>query len=71
MLVATAGTQATGADATFTLTRALLDDITLRRASFDEKLRAGEISVQGDPQKLSELFSLLDDFERWFNIVTP
>ena len=71
VLVATAGTQATGADATFTLTRALLDDITLRRASFDEKLRAGEISVQGDPQKLSELFSLLDDFERWFNIVTP
>jgi alkyl sulfatase BDS1-like metallo-beta-lactamase superfamily hydrolase len=27
--------------------------------------------VDGDPQPLHELIDLLDNFEFWFNIVTP
>jgi alkyl sulfatase BDS1-like metallo-beta-lactamase superfamily hydrolase len=71
VLNATAGMQTKGADATVTLTRALLDDVTLRRTTFDEKIKSGEVKVEGNPQKLGELFALLDTFDFWFNIVTP
>ncbi len=68
---ATGGTQTANADATISLTRALLNDISLRRTTFDEKIKAGEVKVEGNPQKLAELFALLDTFDFWFNIVTP
>lgn len=67
----TAGAQAKDADATITLTRAMLDDVALRRTTFEEKMKSGEVRVEGNPQKLGELFALLDSFDFWFNIVTP
>ena len=67
----TAGAQAGDADLTLTLTRTLLDDIFLRRTSFEEKMQSGEIRFEGNPQKLGELFALFDQFDFWFNIVTP
>ena len=67
----TAASQGKDADATITLTRALLDNITLRRTTFEEKMKSGEVKVEGNPQKIGELFALLDSFEFWFNIVTP
>jgi alkyl sulfatase BDS1-like metallo-beta-lactamase superfamily hydrolase len=71
VLNATADAQLKDADASITLTRALLDEVTLRRATFEEKIKAGEVKVEGDPRKLGELFALLDSFDFWFNIVTP
>ena len=71
VLNAAADTQVKDADASITLTRALLDEVTLRLTTFEEKIKTGEVKVEGDPRKLGELFALLDSFDFWFNIVTP
>jgi alkyl sulfatase BDS1-like metallo-beta-lactamase superfamily hydrolase len=63
--------QAPNADATFTLTRAALDAITLGTTTFEKEIIAGNIKIQGNGKKLGELMSLLDDFKGGFNIVTP
>ena len=65
------GRQSSSADATLTMTRAALDAIVLGEASLQEKMEAGEASIDGNAQKLVEFLSLLDNFEFWFNIVTP
>jgi len=65
------GKQAEQADATLTLTRAALDQIVLGEATMADKLAVGEASIAGNQEKLVEFLSLLDDFEFWFNIVTP
>jgi hypothetical protein len=62
--------QAANADATFALTRATLDAITLGNTTFEKKIAAGRITVHGDGRKLGELFSLFDTFTEDFNIVT-
>ncbi len=58
-------------DAALTLTRATLNDILLQQATMQDKIASGEVKLEGDPGKLAELFGLMDDFEPWFNIVTP
>jgi alkyl sulfatase BDS1-like metallo-beta-lactamase superfamily hydrolase len=63
--------QAPNADATFTLTRAAFDEITMGRTTFEKEVAAGRISIQGNGRKLGELISLLDTFAGGFNIVTP
>jgi alkyl sulfatase BDS1-like metallo-beta-lactamase superfamily hydrolase len=63
--------QASHADATLTLTRDTFNEIATKHASFQGKILRGEIKLKGNPLKLRKLFSLLDDFEFWFNIVTP
>jgi alkyl sulfatase BDS1-like metallo-beta-lactamase superfamily hydrolase len=66
-----AGRQANDADATVTLTRAKLNDILLGQTTFKKELDAGNISVAGNAAALSDLLSMLDSFDFWFNIVTP
>jgi linear primary-alkylsulfatase len=63
--------QAANADATFTLTRAALNAITLGKTTFEKEIVAGNIKIQGDGKKFGELMTLLDDFKGGFNIVTP
>jgi alkyl sulfatase BDS1-like metallo-beta-lactamase superfamily hydrolase len=58
-------------DATLKLTRAVLNDILLKKSTMQEKLSSGEVSIDGEPGKLAELFALMDDFDPLFNIVTP
>ena len=65
------GKQSDQADATLTMTRAALDAIILGEATMPEKMAAGEAIIAGNPEKLVEFLSLLDNFEFWFNIVTP
>jgi alkyl sulfatase BDS1-like metallo-beta-lactamase superfamily hydrolase len=67
----TAGEQASDADATITLARATLDDIALQQTTLDDAIAAGDVTVDGDQAKLTELVSYLDTFEFWFPIVTP
>lgn len=67
----TAQKQAKDADATITLTRAALNDVILGRAALEAKIDAGDIKVEGQTEKLKELFSLMDKFDNRFNIVTP
>jgi alkyl sulfatase BDS1-like metallo-beta-lactamase superfamily hydrolase len=58
-------------DAVLTLTRTVLNEVLLQQSAMQDKVSAGEISIEGDARKLAELFGLMDDFDAWFNIVTP
>jgi alkyl sulfatase BDS1-like metallo-beta-lactamase superfamily hydrolase len=37
----------------------------------DQETQSGNAKVAGDPQKVTELFGMLDSFNPMFNIVTP
>jgi alkyl sulfatase BDS1-like metallo-beta-lactamase superfamily hydrolase len=66
-----AGKQAQGADCSVRLTRALFNDILTGQTSFPARVLLGQITYEGNLLKLHELWSLLDAFDPWFNIVTP
>ncbi|MGY3453817.1 alkyl sulfatase BDS1-like metallo-beta-lactamase superfamily hydrolase [Bradyrhizobium sp. USDA 4353] len=66
-----AGVQASTADAGFTLARATLDEIIAKATTFPEAVAAGKISFVGNPMRLAELMSLMDEFPRMFEIVAP
>ncbi|MFZ1180782.1 MAG: alkyl sulfatase C-terminal domain-containing protein, partial [Herbaspirillum sp.] len=63
--------QARNADATLTLSRATLDAITLKQTTFPEAVQAGQIKIDGDRAKISELLGMLDTFEQMFPVVEP
>jgi alkyl sulfatase BDS1-like metallo-beta-lactamase superfamily hydrolase len=65
------GKRAANADASFSLTRATLDQVLLKRKSFPDAIAAGDIRFEGDPRKLGELLSMLDEFTPDFPIVEP
>lgn len=65
------GVQASTADAGFTLARATLDEIIAKATTFPEAVAAGKISFAGNPMRLAELMSLMDEFPRMFEIVEP
>ena len=68
----TAHRQAQEADATITLTRAAFNEVILRGpAQLDAKIASGDIKLEGKKEKFGELLSLMDNFDPWFNIVTP
>jgi alkyl sulfatase BDS1-like metallo-beta-lactamase superfamily hydrolase len=58
-------------EATVFLTRTILDTIAAKQATFPGRILAGDIRVEGKLLKFLEMMSCLDDFELWFNIVTP
>jgi alkyl sulfatase BDS1-like metallo-beta-lactamase superfamily hydrolase len=66
-----AGRQAQGADCSVSLTRSLFNDILTGKTSFPARVLLGQITYEGSLLKLNELWSLLDAFDPWFNIVTP
>jgi alkyl sulfatase BDS1-like metallo-beta-lactamase superfamily hydrolase len=70
-LTHTAGMPAADADASLDLTRTTLAAITLRKTTFADAVKNGAIQVTGDPRKLLELLSLLDEFEPMFEVVEP
>ena len=59
------------ADTTITTTRATLDNIMLGKLTVEKGIESGAIKVKGTKGKFKELQGMLDDFEFWFNIVTP
>ena len=65
------GRQAASADLTLTLTRKVLDAITLRQTTFQQAMGAGDIKLDGNPAKLAELLGMLDNFNPRFEIVEP
>ena len=67
----TAGMRADDADATITLSRDTLNNVMLQQETLDDAVSAGDVKIEGDGAKLTELVSYLDTFEFWFNIVTP
>jgi alkyl sulfatase BDS1-like metallo-beta-lactamase superfamily hydrolase len=65
------GVQAASADASFVLVRSTLDEVIAKQTSFSEAIAAGKVKVAGNPGKLAELMSLMDEFPRMFEIVEP
>lgn len=61
----TAGVEASDADATITLSRDVLNKIVLKATA------KGDVKITGNEEKLNELLGYMDNFEFWFNIVTP
>ncbi|MEW6555280.1 MAG: alkyl sulfatase dimerization domain-containing protein [Actinomycetota bacterium] len=58
-------------DAVLALTRSALNEILTQQANVADKVSSGEVTIEGDASKLAEVFGLMDDFDPWFNIVTP
>lgn len=63
--------QSEDAAASIILTRATLNDVLLRKVSFPDAMKAGDIRIEGDPSKLFELLGLLDEFTPDFPLVEP
>jgi linear primary-alkylsulfatase len=63
--------QADNADATLTLTRATLDQISLQKSTFASAIQSGQIAVTGNSEKLVELLEMLDTFPIRFPVVEP
>jgi len=63
--------QVSDADATATLTKVALDDVQLGKATIEQKVQSGEIKVEGNRDAFPQFLGLFDDFDYWFNIVTP
>ncbi len=59
------------ADTKIVTTRATLDKIMLGELTIAKGIKSGAIKVEGIKGKFKELQGMLDDFEFWFNIVTP
>ena len=57
--------------ATISLTRAAMDAIVLRQATFADLRADGSITITGDAAAVEDFLGLLDTFEFWFNIATP
>lgn len=62
---------ADNADASLTLKMSTLLGIQMGQGTLEQKIKAGEVKLQGQPQAFSDFTGLLDNFNFWFNIVTP
>ena len=67
----TEGRQFDEADATVSLSRETLDAFMLQQITLEEAMENDDVKISGEQDALSEMMSCLDDFEFWFNIVTP
>jgi len=65
------GRPAKNADATVILTRSVFNAIIAKQATFTGRIFAGDVQLQGSLLKFREMMSCMDDFDLWFNIVTP
>lgn len=63
--------QAEKPDTTVALSRDTLNQIILRETKLDSAVAAGDVKITGDRNKLQKIVSNLDNFDFWFNIVTP
>lgn len=66
-----AGQAVPEADLDLSLSRETLLKVMTKQTSFEQELASGHVTAQGNPQVLAQLFALLDEFEFWFDIVTP
>jgi alkyl sulfatase BDS1-like metallo-beta-lactamase superfamily hydrolase len=48
-----------------------LNDVIGGKTTYEKAVQSGAIQVSGDQAAAADLFSLMDTFDPWFNIVTP
>jgi alkyl sulfatase BDS1-like metallo-beta-lactamase superfamily hydrolase len=58
-------------DASVSCARSAIDAALLGQAAFPAQIESGAIAIEGDSGAFVEFLGLLDDFDFWFNIVTP
>lgn len=58
-------------DATLTMTRSGLNDVMLGHTTMQNEIIGGKAKLEGDGQKLGQFVGWLDQFDFFFNIVTP
>lgn len=63
--------QAEDAHATMTIDRSIMDAINLGQTTLEAEVETGDVTIEGNPEKVTEFSSLLDNFDFWFNIVEP
>ncbi|SDC08724.1 Alkyl sulfatase BDS1, metallo-beta-lactamase superfamily [Cupriavidus sp. YR651] len=66
-----AGAQAAQPTAAVTLTKATLDQISLKQLTLPDAMKSGAIRIDGDPRAVAALFAMMDTFDPAFNLVTP
>ncbi len=59
------------ADTTVSLARPVFDSIMAKQATFAGRVLAGDIKIDGSMVKFLEMMSCVEEFDLWFNIVTP
>ncbi|MGY3857977.1 alkyl/aryl-sulfatase [Aeromonas intestinalis] len=67
----TANSEASNADTTIALSRDTLNNLILKQTTLEKAVAAGDVKISGNADKLKEVLGYLDNFEFWFNIVTP
>ncbi|MEA1902836.1 MAG: alkyl sulfatase dimerization domain-containing protein [Actinomycetota bacterium] len=67
----TADMAADDATASLTMTRSGLDNIVLGQATMADLVSSGGAQIEGNADAFADFVGMLDDFEFWFNIVTP
>jgi alkyl sulfatase BDS1-like metallo-beta-lactamase superfamily hydrolase len=67
----TAGRRSDNADVSMSMNRDTLNGIILGTTKLADAADSGEIKLTGDRAKLDEFVGFLDNFDFWFNIVTP
>ncbi|MFZ6645642.1 alkyl/aryl-sulfatase [Undibacterium sp. TJN25] len=70
-LTYTSGKPAAKADTSLALDRPTLNAIMLKQLTFPQAVQTGKIKLGGPPDKLVELFSMLDEFNPMFEIIEP
>lgn len=65
------GKQDPEANASLKLTRALFNRVALGETSFPKEIVLGNVKFSGNPLALARVFGRLQEFDPWFNIVTP
>jgi len=67
----TAQAQSPNADATITLSQQTLGQLLLAEITAEQATNGGLIQITGNKLKVVEFFSLMQKFDKYFNIVTP
>ncbi|NUU39066.1 alkyl/aryl-sulfatase [Pseudomonas sp. C2B4] len=57
--------------ATVTMSKAVLDRISLRQLDFPTALKQGDIKLEGDAERFKAMLGMLTSFQPTFNVVTP
>lgn len=65
------GYQSDKADATITMDRETLNQIILKQKTIESTYANNELKIDGNKDSLTQLLGFIDNFDFWFNIVTP
>ncbi|NRD72314.1 MBL fold metallo-hydrolase [Shewanella sp. VB17] len=59
------------ADAKMRMDKTTMDKILLGETTYEKAVKDGLIKIEGDKSIVDDFIAMLDNFEFWFNIVTP